>query len=87
MPAEPEYHDDRPASTAPHADPTHLRRVAQANTAVRLAQAELRMAVETARRSGCTWEAIATALGAGTDDTASDVPTVSDIVQTVLGTC
>jgi hypothetical protein len=84
MTAEPEQADDGQEWTATRGESAHLRRVTQANTAVRLAQAELRDAVEAARKAGCGWDAIATALGTTADDATPDIPSIRDIVQTVL---
>ena len=69
-------------------EPTEpIQRIMEANTALRLAQDELREAVEDAHQSGCTWEAIATALGtAGHTNISRSLPSVDDIVHTVLGT-
>lgn len=89
MTAEPEHTDVIEERTAQHATPVHLARVCEANAAVRDAQAALRNAVEDARKAGHTWEDIATALitndRSDTPDI-TDIPSISDIVQTVLGT-
>lgn len=86
---EPDVFDER---TAQHAHSIHLQRVCEANTAVREAQAALRNAVENAHKAGHTWEGIATAMLTSSPSDApdvpglSDIPSISDIVQTVLGT-
>jgi hypothetical protein len=92
MTAEPEHTDVVFERTAQPAHSIHLQRVCEANAAIREGQVAMRNAVEDARKAGHTWEDIATALitssrpdspeGLGV----GDVPSIGDIVQTVLGT-
>ncbi len=92
MTAEPEQTGVTDERTAQHAHSIHLQRVRKANAAVREAQTALRNTVEDARKAGHTWEDVATAFNStGHSDTADilgigDIPSISDIVQAVLGT-
>ncbi|GAA2413756.1 hypothetical protein [Mycolicibacterium llatzerense] len=92
MTAEPEQTGVTDERTAQHAHAIHLQRVRKANAAVREAQTALRNTVEDARKAGRTWEDIAAAFNStghsATPDILgiSDIPSISDIVQTVLGT-
>ncbi len=90
--AEPEQTEVTDERTAQLAHSIHLQRVRKANAAVREAQTALRNTVEDARKAGHTWEDVATAFNStGHSDTADilgigDIPSISDIVQAVLGT-
>ncbi|KAB7761381.1 hypothetical protein [Mycolicibacterium mucogenicum] len=66
----------------------YIERIGAAHQALRAAQRELREAVEAAHAAGHTWDVIATALSATASpstDMSDDIPTIADVVQTVLG--
>lgn len=66
----------------------YIERISAAHQTLRAAQSGLREAVEAAHAAGHTWDVIATALSANASpatDTFDGVPTIHDVVQTVLG--
>lgn len=66
----------------------HLERISAAHRVLRVAQSELRAAVQAAHAAGHSWDVIATALSAAgppTTDEVDDIPSIDAVVQTVLG--